>query len=160
METLLAPLSTGRENGGPGLALWDGGSGLQSPQGDTAWERPTCNWSGRLFSPKCCPAARGVLVPGPGIEPVSPGLEDRFLTTGPPGKSLGWSLLQPRLPFPYEVSPGGPPVGCLAASTLSQTPQSTFSRLLLFIGFKTLLPGTCPCFPPLHLIEMFLPGPR
>ena len=99
METFLAPLSTGRENGGPGLALWDGGSGLQSPQGDTAWERPTCSWSGHLFSPKCCPAARGVLVPGPGIEPVSPGLEDRFLTTGPPGSPWAGHFCSLDCPF-------------------------------------------------------------
>ena len=35
-----------------------------------------------------CPRAYGILVPQPGIEPVSPALEGRFLTTGPPGKSL------------------------------------------------------------------------
>ena len=35
-----------------------------------------------------CPVACGILVPGPGIEPVSPALEGRFLTTGPPGKSV------------------------------------------------------------------------
>ena len=29
----------------------------------------------------------GVLVPRPGIEPMSPALEGRFVTTGPPGKS-------------------------------------------------------------------------
>ena len=34
-----------------------------------------------------CPAACGILVPRPGIEPVSPALEGGFLTTGPPGKS-------------------------------------------------------------------------
>ena len=34
-----------------------------------------------------CPVACGILVPQPGIEPASPALEDRFLTTGPPGKS-------------------------------------------------------------------------
>ena len=27
----------------------------------------------------------GILVPGPGFEPVSPGLDGGFLTTGPPG---------------------------------------------------------------------------
>ena len=31
-------------------------------------------------------------LPGPGMEPTSPALADRFLTTGPPGKSL-------RIPF-------------------------------------------------------------
>ena len=35
-----------------------------------------------------CPAAHGILVPRPGIEPASPALEGGFLTTGPPGKSL------------------------------------------------------------------------
>ena len=34
-----------------------------------------------------CPAACGILVPGLGIEPVSPVLAGGFLTTGPPGKS-------------------------------------------------------------------------
>ena len=33
-------------------------------------------------------ALRHVNPPGPGIEPMSPALADRFLTTGPPGKSL------------------------------------------------------------------------
>ena len=33
------------------------------------------------------PAACGIVVPPPGIEPMSPALEGRFLTTGPPGKS-------------------------------------------------------------------------
>ena len=34
-----------------------------------------------------CPAACGILVPQPGLEPASPALQDGFLTTGPPGKS-------------------------------------------------------------------------
>ena len=33
-----------------------------------------------------CFVACGILVPRPGIEPVSPVLQSRFLTTGPPGK--------------------------------------------------------------------------
>ena len=36
-----------------------------------------------------CPVACGILVPLPGIKPTSPALEGIFLTTGPPGKSLG-----------------------------------------------------------------------
>ena len=43
----------------------------------------------RLSFPKAC----GILVPCPGIEPVSPALQGRFLTTGPPGKS--WVSLLP-----------------------------------------------------------------
>ena len=31
------------------------------------------------------PVPCGILVPGPGIEPVSPALEGRFSSTGPPG---------------------------------------------------------------------------
>ena len=34
-----------------------------------------------------CPAACGILVPRPGIEPVSPVSAGGFLTTGPPGTS-------------------------------------------------------------------------
>ena len=35
-----------------------------------------------------CSAARGILVPRPGIEPESPALQGGFLTTAPPGKHL------------------------------------------------------------------------
>ena len=38
----------------------------------------------RFSGSKAC----GILVPHPGIEPVSPELEDVFITTGLPGKSL------------------------------------------------------------------------
>ena len=34
-----------------------------------------------------CSAARRILLSWPGIEPMSPTLQGRFLTTGPPGKS-------------------------------------------------------------------------
>ena len=40
-----------------------------------------------------CPVACGILVPRPGIEPAFPALEDGFLTTGPPGKSLDCSFI-------------------------------------------------------------------
>ena len=36
-----------------------------------------------------CSVAWGILVPQPGLEPSSPTLEGRSLTTGPSGKSLG-----------------------------------------------------------------------
>ena len=35
-----------------------------------------------------CSSACGILVPQPGIEPMSPALTGGFLSTGPPGKSL------------------------------------------------------------------------
>lgn len=34
-----------------------------------------------------CPEARGISVPGPGIELVFPALQNGFSTPGPPGKS-------------------------------------------------------------------------
>ena len=37
---------------------------------------------------RTCPAARGILVSRPEAEPVSPAVEGRFFTSGPPGKSL------------------------------------------------------------------------
>ena len=43
----------------------------------------------RLSFPEAC----GILVPCPGIEPVSPAFQGGFLTTGPPGKS--WVSLLP-----------------------------------------------------------------
>ena len=46
-----------------------------------------------------CPAACGILVPWPGIEPASPALEGRFLATGPPGKSLHWLLIALQSPL-------------------------------------------------------------
>ena len=57
-----------------------------------------------------CPTACGILVLQPGIEPMSPALEGRFLTTGPPGKSPSFlfysgkifkSILSLLLPVPY-----------------------------------------------------------
>ena len=44
-----------------------------------------------------CPAACGILVPRPGIEPVSPALEGGFLNTGPPGKSQLCTFLRKRI---------------------------------------------------------------
>ena len=40
-----------------------------------------------------CFTACGILVPPPGMEPVSPTLQGRFLTTGPRGKSLKYIFL-------------------------------------------------------------------
>ena len=61
-----------------------------------------------------CPMAYGSLVLWPGIEPTSPALEGRFLTTGPPGKSSFYffscfllSLFRPPLPVPF------PPRKCI-----------------------------------------------
>ena len=39
-----------------------------------------------------CSAACGILVPWPGIEPLSPALQVRFFTTGPPGKSKNLTI--------------------------------------------------------------------
>ena len=40
-----------------------------------------------------CTAACGILVPQPGIKPVSPALEGRFFTARPPGKCLSYRNL-------------------------------------------------------------------
>ena len=62
--------------------------GLQSAQ---------ASWCGVCLENVCsvvavhglhCPTACGILVPQSGIKPISPALEGRFLTTGPPRKSL------------------------------------------------------------------------
>ena len=42
----------------------------------------------------CCSMIFGILVPGPGIEPMSPALQGEFLTTGPPGKSMDYKFLK------------------------------------------------------------------
>ena len=39
-----------------------------------------------------CPKAYGTFIPQPGIEPISPTLQGRFITTGPPGKYHGGIL--------------------------------------------------------------------
>ena len=38
--------------------------------------------------------ACGILAPWPGIEPAPPALEGEGLTTGPPGKSHGQSIIK------------------------------------------------------------------
>ena len=47
-----------------------------------------------------CSKAHGILVPWPGIEPMSPALQGRFLTTGLPGKSLTPIFLNQGSEFP------------------------------------------------------------
>ena len=44
-----------------------------------------------------CPAGCGILVPTPGIKPMTPALEGGFLITGPPGKSLAQFYFRPSL---------------------------------------------------------------
>ena len=50
-----------------------------------------------------CTAACGISVPRPGVDTMSPALEGRFLTTGPPGKSLLSCFLY--LSFYLELTP-------------------------------------------------------
>ena len=81
----------------------------------------------------CCPTACGILVPWPGIKPVSMSrvLEGRFLTTGPPGKSQPpYFPAHPRPPD-YHLLPSLfiLTVGCLrsqAASNLSFFKDASF----------------------------------
>ena len=55
--------------------------------GPRACRLSSCGVQGSRAHRFSCPVACGILVPQPGIEPVSPALEGGFLTTGPPGKS-------------------------------------------------------------------------
>ena len=54
-------------------------------------------WCGAFFLAVAqglsCPSACGILIPRPGIEPVSPALEGGFLITGPSGKSWPMGLI-------------------------------------------------------------------
>lgn len=55
-----------------------------------------------------CPSACGVLVSGPGVEPMAPVLEGRFPTPGSPRKSEGCCLLNyPSLACVWPSSPCG-----------------------------------------------------
>ena len=46
-----------------------------------------CRQARKLLCGLSCPIACAILVPWPGIEPVSAASESGFLTPGPPGKS-------------------------------------------------------------------------
>ena len=61
-----------------------------------------------------CFAACGMLVPQPGIEPESPALECRFLTSGPPGKSQPacFSSFLPIFSFPPRFTTAEPCLDC------------------------------------------------
>ena len=58
----------------------------------------SCCGAGLLGTRASVPVAQAKLshgvwdLPGPGIEPASPASAGRFLTTGPPGKSLSFTL--------------------------------------------------------------------
>ena len=67
--------------------------GLRCLLGNLSLQHMNTSWALWLSS---CAVACGNLVPRPGIEPKSPALLSRFLTTGPPGKSL-WVTLGGRL---------------------------------------------------------------
>ena len=51
--------------------------------------------AGSVAAAQSCFIACGISVPWPGIEPMSPALEDRFLTTESPGKSSTHMCLYP-----------------------------------------------------------------
>ena len=62
-------------------------------------------------------------LPGPGIEPVSPALQGRFLTTGPPGRS-SWFFTCPTTRHKFHMWPRDP--GVTTASRITSK----------FTGFK------------------------
>ena len=91
-----------------------------------------------------------ILVPWPGIEPLSPALKGGFLTTGPPGKSPSLFVLMLKLP---EVCPA---LGWLLLTYTLSTSLSCgtgFSRLhslLIIWNQKFLKSWFLPCPPPLR----------
>ena len=99
----------------PSCRVWALGTGLSSA-------------ARRLLQCICCSAwaqlpHRMWNPPRPGIEPVSPALAVRFLTTGPPRKSPAAAAksLQsfPTLCDPIDINPPGPPIpGILQARVL------------------------------------------
>ena len=68
------------------LQLWHTNSRARGLCSCGAWA-PERLGSAAVVRGLSCPAACGILVPRPGMEPVSPALEGGFFTTGPPGKS-------------------------------------------------------------------------
>ena len=81
-----------------------------------------------------CPAACRILVPGPGLEPVSPALAGRFLTTGPPEKSpsmyLQVKVTQSCLTLcdPMDCSPPGSSVHGISQARILEWVAFPFSR--------------------------------
>ena len=66
-----------------------------------------------------CPAACGILVPWPGIEPASFAMEGGFLTTGPPGKS-------PKGNIKYEMRHFMQPIKTIFCSIINFLPRSRY----------------------------------
>ena len=59
---------------------------------------------GLSLQPQGCPVACRTLTPQPGMEPVSPALQGRFLTTGPPRKSYQILTLSSLYTYCSQVS--------------------------------------------------------
>ena len=66
-----------------------------------------------------CPAACGILVPWPGIEPASFAMEGGFLTTGPPGKSQKGNIN-------YEIRHLMQPIKTIFCSIINFLPRSRY----------------------------------
>ena len=114
--------------------------------------------------------ACGLLVPWPGIEPTSPGLQGRFLTTGPPGKSRrGWIFLteeykMARLPPPsWLQSLDSLGAWTSWAAMLARTEAIYMCVCARTLNNMVLLPGW-PCYPHNQVLgqsaEVLNPQPR
>ena len=80
-----------------------------------------------------CSVACGILVPQPEIKPSSPALKGKFLTPGPPRKSLNQLLISPGL------------LQCLPWGQVSLLPPGTYSRdKLIFIKPSSNQSHLCP----------------
>ena len=84
----------------------------------------------------CSPLARGILVPRPEIEPASPVLEGRFLTTGPPRNSPDCQFSEESL----QVSGGG----VAGWSLLVQKCTPRTGKCLVTFGSAHYMPAVSP----------------
>ena len=98
------------------------------------------------------PKAHGIFVSQPGIEPAFPALEGRFLTTGPPGKSLHAFILHHSI---LDVEKTVTSVRIALCSLEQSLLEAVFCRyncqqVFLEMGFEWFLSVYHTSFPLLH----------
>ena len=107
-----------------------------------------------------CSMAYGILVARAEIEPASPALQGRFLTTGPPGKFPCW-IFRTQINsthFPSKV--WNPTENFLKSAIDSNRDQN--NSVSTFQGWLETMTGSLACLPiPLPLLNgIYLPGNR
>ena len=88
-----------------------------------------------------CSEPHGILVPGPGIEPMSPALQGRFLSTGLSEKSpqyLFWSITLNYLILLLSCSKHMKTIACLPNQVIFSLPVNPFLFLNSHLGVRIL----------------------